>query len=81
MQQWANSEARARLRLQAEGKLDKPVFGVHYDTPENNFDFECVSPDTPIADEDDDDDGECVVMSLRPDIFSCFGPIHFDAYN
>lgn len=47
-QQWASSEARARLALQAEGKLDKPVFGVHYDTPENKFDFESVTPDNPL---------------------------------
>jgi len=45
---WASSEARARLALQAEGKLDEPVFGVHYDTPENKFDFESMSPDNPF---------------------------------
>lgn len=52
--QWASGEARARLALQAEGKLDKPVFGVHYDTPENKYDFESVSPDNPF----NEDDGE-----------------------
>jgi len=55
---WASSEARARLALQAEGKLDKPVFGVHYDTPENKFDFESVNPDNPLNEDDDDDDDE-----------------------
>jgi len=46
------------LELQAAGKLDKPVFGVHYDTPENKFDFESVSPDNPFNEEDDDDDDD-----------------------
>mmetsp|Transcript_12105 Transcript_12105/g.19867 ORF Transcript_12105/g.19867 Transcript_12105/m.19867 type:complete len:163 (+) Transcript_12105:81-569(+) len=55
---WASSEAQARLTLQAEGKLDKPVFGVHYDTPENKFDFESVNPDNPFNEEDDDDDDD-----------------------
>eukprot|EP00561_Arcocellulus_cornucervis_P013895 CAMPEP_0185799290 /NCGR_PEP_ID=MMETSP1322-20130828/234_1 /TAXON_ID=265543 /ORGANISM="Minutocellus polymorphus, Strain RCC2270" /LENGTH=139 /DNA_ID=CAMNT_0028494851 /DNA_START=6 /DNA_END=422 /DNA_ORIENTATION=+ len=31
---WANNEAQARLDLQASGKLDKPVFGTLYNTPE-----------------------------------------------
>lgn len=56
--QWASSEARARLALQAEGKLDQPVFGVHYDTPENKFDFESVNPDNPFNEADDDDEDE-----------------------
>ena len=56
--QWANAEARARLALQAEGKLDKPVFGVHYDTPENKFDFESDRPDNPFNEEEDDDDDD-----------------------
>ncbi|KAL7551471.1 hypothetical protein ACHAWF_014664 [Thalassiosira exigua] len=56
IQTWASSEARARLALQAEGKLDQPVFGVHYDTPENKFDFECDKPDNPFNEEEDDDD-------------------------
>ena len=30
--QWASTEARARLELQAEGKLETPVFGVHYNS-------------------------------------------------
>jgi len=55
---WAQSEARARLVLQAEGKLDQPVFGVHYDTPENKFDFESVNPDNPFNEEDDDEEEE-----------------------
>ena len=46
------------MDLQAAGKLDKPVFGVHYDTPENKFDFESVNPDNPFNEEDDDDDDE-----------------------
>jgi hypothetical protein len=46
------------LTLQAEGKLDKPVFGVHYDTPENKFDFESVNPDNPFNEDDDDDDDD-----------------------
>jgi hypothetical protein len=44
------------LTLQAEGKLDQPVFGVHYDTPENKFDFESQNPDNPFNEEDDDDE-------------------------
>ncbi len=44
--------------MQAEGKLDKPVFGVHYDTPENKFDFESENPDNPFNEEDDDDDDD-----------------------
>ncbi|KAL7541850.1 hypothetical protein ACHAXR_011279 [Thalassiosira sp. AJA248-18] len=58
IQTWASSEARARLALQAEGKLDKPQFGVHYDTPENKFDFESVNPDNPFNEDDDDDDDD-----------------------
>ena len=34
--QWASTEARARLELQAEGKLDTPVFGVHYNSQKGN---------------------------------------------
>lgn len=30
---------------------------MHYDTPENKFDFESKSPDNPF-DEDEDDDGK-----------------------
>lgn len=44
------------MTLQAEGKLDQPVFGVHYDTPENKFDFESQNPDNPFNEEDDDDE-------------------------
>lgn len=57
-QQWASSEARARLALQAEGRLDQPIFGVHYDTPENKFEFESKSPDNPFDEDEDDDDGK-----------------------
>lgn len=54
--------------MQAEGKLDKPVFGVHYDTPENKFDFESENPDNPFNeeddDDDDDDDGELIFVTF-----------------
>mmetsp|Transcript_24219 Transcript_24219/g.49590 ORF Transcript_24219/g.49590 Transcript_24219/m.49590 type:complete len:169 (-) Transcript_24219:365-871(-) len=55
---WASSEARARLELQAKGKLDQPVFGVHYDTPENKYEFESKNPDNPFDEEEDDDDDD-----------------------
>ena len=58
IKQWAQSEARARLTLQADGKLDQPVFGVHYDTVENKYDFESNNPDNPFNEDDDDDDGK-----------------------
>ena len=47
---WASGEARARLELQAEGSLDKAVFGVHYNVlpEEKAFDFEFVNPDNPF---------------------------------
>ena len=61
--QWASSEARVRLALQAEGKLDKPVFGVHYDTPENKFDFESVNPDNPFNEDDDDGAILCLLIA------------------
>ena len=28
------------------------MFGVHYDTVENNFDFESVNPDNPFNEDD-----------------------------
>ena len=58
--QWASAEARVRLNLQEEGKLDKPEFGVHYNTPENVLDFESKVVDDPFdeGDEDDDDDDD-----------------------
>ena len=34
------------------------MFGVHYDTPENKFDFESVNPDNPFNEDDDDDDDD-----------------------
>jgi len=34
------------------------VFGVHYDTPENKFDFESENPDNPFNEEDDDDEDD-----------------------
>ena len=36
------------------------MFGVHYDTTENNFDFESVNPDNPFN--EDDDDGEPIII-------------------
>ncbi len=46
---------------------------MHYDTPENKFDFESKSPDNPFdEDEDDDEDGKCVcVCRERREIFPC----------
>ena len=67
----ASSEAQARLTLQAEGKLDKPVFGVHYDTPENKFDFESVNPDNPFNEEDDDDDDDDDGKLFLTPMYSC----------
>jgi len=55
---WAEGEARARLTLQAEGKLEQPVFGTHYDTAENKFDFDCISADNPFNEVDDDDEDD-----------------------
>lgn len=58
---WASAEARARLELQAEGNLEKVVFGVHYHDvlPENEkFNFESVNPDNPFNEDDDDEDNE-----------------------
>ena len=59
--QWASAEARARLEMQAEGKLDKPVFGVHYNTPEAlglEGDWEKFWVKSTKPGEDDDDDDE-----------------------
>ena len=47
-----------RLQLQAEGKLDKPEFGVFYNVPEKIYDFEAPNPDNPFNEEDDDDDDD-----------------------
>ena len=60
------------MTLQADGKLDKPVFGVHYDTPENKFDYECDNPDNPFNeddDDDDDDDDDGKLFKLFPDTY------------
>jgi hypothetical protein len=46
------------LDLQEEGKLDKPEFGVHYNTTENVFDFESKVVDNPFNEDDDDDDDD-----------------------
>ena len=57
---WASGEARARLKLKEEGKIDKLEFGVHYDT-DAKFNYESKFPDNPFdedLDDDDDDDDE-----------------------
>ena len=41
-----------------EGKIDKPVFGVHYNTPETVYDFESKGVDNPFNEDDDDDDDD-----------------------
>ena len=52
--QWAQQEARARLKVREEG--GKLEFGKHYDTDEN-YDFSTKSPiDDPFQQEDDDED-------------------------
>ena len=38
------------------------MFGVHYDTVENMFDFESVNPDNPFN--EDDDGKRILVMDL-----------------
>ena len=58
IQSWASAEARVRLDLQEDGTLDKPEFGVHYNTIENVFDFESKVVDNPFNEDDDDDDDE-----------------------
>ena len=34
---WASEEARVRMEMKAEGKLEKEVFGEHYNTPAKVF--------------------------------------------
>ena len=58
IQTWASNEARVRLDLQEEGKLDQPIFGVHYNVPEKVFDWECPNPDNPFNEEDDEDEDD-----------------------
>ena len=59
---WASNEAKVRLDLLKEGKIDKVEFGVHYNSPEKVYetvyDFESKSPDNPFNEEDDDDDDD-----------------------
>jgi hypothetical protein len=50
------------------------VFGVHYDTPENNFDFESVNPDNPFNEEDD---GKIDIS----DEFIFYTVVHFVLFN
>ncbi len=38
--------------------MDQPVFGIHYDTPENKYEFESKNPDNPFDEEEDDEDDE-----------------------
>ena len=61
--QWANNEAQARLELQAEGKLENPTFGIHYNTPEqtgasSEWDGFMERSIKPGEDDDDDDDDD-----------------------
>ena len=55
---WAANEARVRLDLIKEGKIEKAEFGVHYNVPEKVFDFDSNSADNPFNEEDDDDDDD-----------------------
>ena len=45
---------------------------MHYDTPENKYEFESKSPDNPF-DEDEDDDGKKRerVLFVTADYFMC----------
>ena len=47
------------------------MFGVHYDTPENKFDFESVNPDNPFNEEDDDDDDDDDGKLFLTPMYSC----------
>ena len=59
---WAANEAKVRLDLMKEGKIDKVEFGVFYSSEEKvyetvyDFDSKCV--DNPFNEEDDDDDDD-----------------------
>ena len=55
---WAANEARVRLDLLKEGKIDKVEFGVHYNTSEKIYDFDSKVVDNPFNEEDDDDDDD-----------------------
>jgi hypothetical protein len=59
---WASQEARVRMEMKAEGKLEKEVFGEHYNTPAKVFgdawDIFMVKAMNPEDDDDDDDDDE-----------------------
>lgn len=55
---WAANEARVRLDLLKEGKIDKVEFGVHYNTAEKVYDFDSKIVDNPFNEEDDDEDDD-----------------------
>mmetsp|Transcript_25690 Transcript_25690/g.32386 ORF Transcript_25690/g.32386 Transcript_25690/m.32386 type:complete len:156 (+) Transcript_25690:2-469(+) len=55
---WASNEARVRLDLLSEGKIDKVEFGVHYNSPNVVYDFESKVVDNPFNEDDDDDDDD-----------------------
>jgi hypothetical protein len=55
---WAANEAKVRLELLKEGKIDKVEFGVHYNIPEKVYDFESKVVDNPFNEDDDDDDDD-----------------------
>eukprot|EP00586_Coscinodiscus_wailesii_P021177 CAMPEP_0172503060 /NCGR_PEP_ID=MMETSP1066-20121228/165525_1 /TAXON_ID=671091 /ORGANISM="Coscinodiscus wailesii, Strain CCMP2513" /LENGTH=131 /DNA_ID=CAMNT_0013278619 /DNA_START=267 /DNA_END=662 /DNA_ORIENTATION=- len=54
---WAAGEARRRLELMDKGELEKPEFGVHYDTDAKYY-FEMKKIDNPFDEEDDDDEDD-----------------------
>jgi len=60
---WASGEAAARLKLKAEGKVEKFEFGTHYDTDDIKYNYDSKFPDNPFDedlddDEDDDEDDD-----------------------
>jgi len=55
---WAANEAKVRLDLLKEGKIDKVEFGVHYNTADKVYDFDSKIVDNPFDEEDDDDDDD-----------------------
>jgi len=54
---WAEGEARARLDMQAQGTLETPVFGTHYNTVSTQFAWESKIVDDPF-DEDEEENEE-----------------------
>ena len=55
---WASEEARMRLKLKAEGKVEKFEFGVHYNVDDVKYNYESKFPDNPFDEDLDDDDDE-----------------------